>query len=150
LRQTPEGQEELLPENGAVEITEDLLKLGRQAFYTETFGGEYFQSDVADALDGAINPVSLGKAIARLGGKPTTNLQIPLDEDVKIGGKLFKAGTFLNTGLDIPKGSILPWGMPTSIKEGKLRVGITCALYHATVDSSGRILEGAPNSDDRI
>jgi hypothetical protein len=147
LRQTPEGQEELSPENGAVAITEDLLKLGRQAFYTETFGGEYFQSDVAGALDGPINPVSLGKAIARLGGKPTTNLQIPLDEDVEIGGKLFKAGTLLNTGLDIPKGSILPLGMPTSIKEGKLRVGITCALCHATVDSSGRILEGAPNSD---
>lgn len=147
LRQTPEGEEELLPENGAVEITEDLLQLGREAFYTETFGGEYFQSDVVGALDGPINPVSLTKSIVHLGGKPTTNLQIPLDKDVEIGGKLFKAGTLLNTGLDIPKGSLLPLGMRTSIKEGKLRVGITCALCHATVDSEGRILEGAPNND---
>ncbi len=147
LRQTPEAEEELLPENGAVEITEDLLQLGREAFYTETFGGEYFQSDVAGALDGPINPITLTKSIARLGGKPTTNLQIPLDKDVEIGGKLFKAGTLLNTGLDIPKGSLLPLGMRTSIKEGKLRVGITCALCHATTDSEGRILEGAPNND---
>ncbi len=148
LLQTDEGQKQLSPENGAVAVTEDLLTLGRKAFYSETFGNEVFQTDVVGALDGPINPVSMTKAIARLGGKPTTNLQIPLDEDVTIGGRTFKKGTLLNTGLDVPARSLLPLGMRPSIGNGKLRVGITCALCHATVEpKTGRILEGAPNRD---
>ncbi len=148
LLQTDEGQKQLSPENGAVAVTEDLLTLGRKAFYSETFGNEVFQTDVVGALDGPINPVSMTKAIARLGGKPTTNLQIPLDEDVTIGGRTFTKGTLLNTGLDVPARSLLPLGMRPSIGNGKLRVGITCALCHATVEpKTGRILEGAPNID---
>ncbi|HEY9670501.1 MAG TPA: hypothetical protein V6D11_03590 [Waterburya sp.] len=148
LLQTEEGQKQLSPENGAVAITEDLLTLGRKAFYSETFGNEVFQTDVVGALDGPINPVTMTKAIARLGGKPTTNLQIPLDEDVTIGGRTFTKGTLLNTGLDVPAQSLLPLGMRPSIGNGKLRVGITCALCHATVEpKTGRILEGAPNID---
>lgn len=146
LLQTEEGRKKLSPENGAVAVTEELLTIGRKAFYSETFGNEVFQTDVVGALDGPINPVTLTKAIARLGGKHTTNLQIPLDEDVTIGGQTFKKGTLLNTGLDVPARSLLPLGMPPSIANGKLRAGITCALCHATVDNkTGRILEGAPN-----
>jgi hypothetical protein len=71
-----------------------------------------------------------------------------LDEDVTIGGRSFKKGTLLNTGLDVPARSLLPLGMRPSIGQGKLRVGITCALCHASVDNrTGRILEGAPNID---
>jgi hypothetical protein len=148
LLQTDEGQKQLSPENGAVAVTEDLLTLGRKAFYSETFGNEVFQTDVVGALDGPINPVTMTKAIARLGGKPTTNLQIPLDEDVTIGGRTFTKGTLLNTGLDVPARSLVPLGMRPSIGNGKLRVGITCALCHATVEpKTGRILEGAPNND---
>jgi hypothetical protein len=148
LLQTDEGKKQLSPENGAVAVTEELLSMGRKAFYSETFGNEVFQTDVVGALDGPINPVSMTKAIARLGGKHTTNLQIPLDEDVTIGGRSFKKGTLLNTGLDVPARSLLPLGMRPSIGQGKLRVGITCALCHASVDNrTGRILEGAPNSD---
>ncbi|HEY9691466.1 MAG TPA: hypothetical protein V6D15_04640 [Oculatellaceae cyanobacterium] len=148
LLQTEEGRKQLSPENGAVAVTEDLIKLGRKAFYSETFGNEVFQTDVVGALDGPINPFSMTKAIARLGGKHTTNLQIPLDEDVTIGGRTFKAGTLLNTGLDVPAHSLLPLGMRPSYSQGKLRVGITCALCHATIDqNSGRVLEGAPNND---
>lgn len=148
LLQTSEGREKLSREKGAVAVTEDLIKLGRQAFYAETFGGEYFQTDVIGSLDSPINPGSLAKAIADLGGKPTTNLQIPIDKDVTIGGHTFKAGTVLNTGLDVPAGLLLPLGMPVSLNKGKLRVGITCALCHSTVNSkTGRILEGAPNTD---
>lgn len=148
LLQTDEGQKQLSPENGAVAVTEDLLTLGRKAFYSETFGNEVFQTDVVGALDGPINPVTMTKAIARLGGKPTTNLQIPIDENVTIGGRTFKKGTLLNTGLDVPARSLLPLGMRPSIANGKLRVGITCALCHATVEpKTGRILEGAPNND---
>lgn len=148
LLQTDEGQKQLSPENGAVAVTEDLLTLGRKAFYSETFGNEVFQTDVVGALDGPINPVTMTKAIARLGGKPTTNLQIPLDEDVTIGGRTFKKGTLLNTGLDVPARSLVPLGMRLSIGNGKLRAGITCALCHAAVEpKTGRILEGAPNND---
>lgn len=148
LLQTDEGQKQLSPENGAVAVTEDLLTLGRKAFYSETFGNEVFQTDVVGALDGPINPVTMTKAIARLAGKPTTNLQIPLDEDVTIGGRTFTKGTLLNTGLDVPARSLVPLGMRLSIGNGKLRTGITCALCHATVEpKTGRILEGAPNTD---
>jgi hypothetical protein len=148
LRQTEAGQAQLSPEQGAVEITEDLINLGRKAFYSETFGDEIFQSDVVGALDGVLNPVSLTKAILRLGGKPTTNLQVPLDRDVTIGGRKFLAGTLLNTGLDIPAYALTPLGMKVSVSPGRVRVGITCALCHATVDrQTGRVIEGAPNPD---
>lgn len=148
LLKTTEGREKLSRENGAVPITDKLLRLGRNNFYSETFGNEVFQTDVVGALNGAINPISLTKAIARLKGNSTTNLKIPLDEDVTIGGKLFPAGTLLNTGLDVPARSPIPLGMSVHINRGKLRVGITCALCHATLDKeTGKILEGAPNND---
>lgn len=148
LLQTEEGKTLLSPANGAVEITEDLIKLGRKSFYNETFGNEYFFTDVVGAIDGPINLVSMGKAITALGGKPTTNLQITLEQDVAIGGRKFAAGTVLNTGLDVPHGSLIPLGMQARIKGGKLRIGLTCAACHASVDrETGRILEGAPNVD---
>ena len=148
LLQTDEGRSQLSPERGAVAVTEELLRRGRDAFYSETFGDQVFQTEVVGALNGPINLVTMSKAIARLRGKHTTNLQIPLDEDVTIGGRTFKAGTLLNTGLDVPARSLLPLGMRASIAKGKARVGITCALCHATVDSgTGRVLEGPPNID---
>ncbi len=148
LLQTESGRKQLSPENGAVAVTEELIDLGRKAFYSETYGDEVFQTDIVGALNGSINLVTMTSAIARLGGKPTTSLQIPIDKDVSIGGKTFKAGTLLNTGMDVPAGSIIPLGMRPSIEKGKVRVGITCALCHASVDSkTGRVLEGAPNID---
>jgi hypothetical protein len=148
LLQTEAGRQQLSPENGAVAVTEELINLGRKAFYSETFKDQVFQTEVVGALNGPINLVTMTKAIARLAGKPTTNLQIPIDEDVTIGGRTFTAGTLLNTGMDVPAGSIIPLGMRTSIEQGKIRVGITCALCHAAVDSTtGRVLEGAPNND---
>ncbi|MBD1921088.1 hypothetical protein H6F77_08290 [Microcoleus sp. FACHB-831] len=148
LLQTEEGRKQLSPESGAVAVTEELINLGRKSFYSETFKDQVFQTEVVGALNGPINLVTMTKAIARLGGKHTTNLQIPIDKDVTIGGKTFTAGTLLNTGMDVPSGSIIPLGMRTSIEKGKVRVGITCALCHATVDNNtGRVIEGAPNID---
>jgi hypothetical protein len=141
LRQTEAGQAKLAPETGAVEITQDLIDLGRDVFYRETFGNEYFFTDVVGALNGPINLVSMTKAIAALGGKPTTNLQIPLDQDVTIGGQSFKAGTLLNTGLDVPKGSLIPLGMQLHKRGSNIRVGLTCAVCHATVDVELTIAE---------
>lgn len=148
LLQTEAGRNRLSAENGAVAITEDLINIGRKAFYAETFGNEIFQTDVVGALNGPINLVTMAQAIARLGGKPTSNLQVPINHDVTIGGREFKAGTLLNTGLDVPARSLLPLGMRAFVSHGKARVGITCAACHATVDpASGRVLEGAPNID---
>lgn len=148
LLQTEAGRKQLSPEKGAVEITEDLVDLGRDAFYRETFGNERFLTDVVGSLNGPINLVTITKAIARLGGKHTTNLQIPVEQDVTIGGREFKAGTLLNTGLDIPARSLIPLGMRTQLSHGTVKVGITCAFCHAIVDrETGRILEGAPNND---
>lgn len=148
LLQTEAGQVELAPENGAVAITDDLLQLGRDAFYRETFGNEYFFTDVVGAIDGPLNLVTIGKAIAALGGQPTTNLQVTLDREVTIGGRTFAEGTVLNTGLDVPAGSLIPLGMQAHKQGGKIRIGLTCALCHATLNQdTGQIIEGAPNID---
>ena len=49
------GCEPLSPEDTAVKITEDLLALSRNAFYTKTFGNETFITDVTGALEGPLN-----------------------------------------------------------------------------------------------
>lgn len=148
LLQTEAGKAQLSPEQGAVAVTSKLIELGRQEFYEQTFGNERFITDVVGALNGPINLITLSKAVLKLGGQPTTNLQVPLDRDVTVGGKTFKAGMLLNTGLDIPAGSLIPLGMKPRIQHGKVRVGITCAMCHATIDAAtGKVLEGAPNPD---
>lgn len=148
ILQTQEGRELLSADNGAVKVTEELIDLGRDAFYRETFGNEYLFTDVVGVLDGSINLGSVAKAVLALKGEATTNLQIPVDKDVIVGDRSFKAGTVLNTGLDVPKGSLFPLGMVTHIDNAKPRVGISCALCHATVsDKTGRVLEGAINTD---
>lgn len=148
LQQTPEGREQLRAENGAVAVTDQLIALGRKAFYSETFGNEVFFTDVTGILNGPLNIGNLTKAIAALGGKYTTNLQVSLDRDITVGDQTFKAGTLLDTGLDVAAGSLVPLGIQTHINKGKIRVGVTCAACHAAVDkNTGRILEGAPNND---
>lgn len=148
LLQTEAGQQELSRDNGAVEVTENLISLGRKAFYTETFGNEYFFTDVLGAIDGPVNLKNLSRAILALGGKATTNLQVKLDEDVTIGGREFQKGEILNTGLDVPKGSLIPLGVQLHKRGGKIQMGMTCAACHAAVDqATGKIMEGAPNAD---
>jgi hypothetical protein len=148
LLQTEEGQRQLSREEGAIEITEELIALGREAFYLETFGNEVFLTDVVGILDGPVNLWSVSRAILALRGQHTTNLQIPIDEDVIIGGRTFPAGSVLNTGLDVPPGSLLPLGLRLHLTWGGPKVGFTCALCHATVDEeTGLIIEGATNID---
>ncbi|WP_231510204.1 hypothetical protein [Fischerella sp. PCC 9605] len=50
LLQTEAGQKALSPDNGAVKVTEELIDLGRDAFYQETFGNEYLFTDVVGIL----------------------------------------------------------------------------------------------------
>ncbi|WP_414621320.1 hypothetical protein [Calothrix sp. CCY 0018] len=148
LLQTETGQSKLSPDNGAVQVTEELIDLGRDAFYRETFGNEYLFTDAIGILDGPINLGSITKAVLGLKGKPTTNLQVAIDEDITVGKRTFKAGTVVNTGLDVPGGSLFPLGLMTHLDKGKVRVGVTCALCHATVsEETGRVLEGAINTN---
>ncbi|MCU0569906.1 MAG: hypothetical protein MUF49_25455 [Oculatellaceae cyanobacterium Prado106] len=148
LLQTQEGQQLLAPENGAIAITQDLIDLGRDSFYRETFGNEYFFTNVMGVLGGPLNLWSMGRAIADLGGKATTNLQVPIDQDATIGGRLFKAGTKVDTGLDVLEKALIPLGMQTFKRGTQIQVGLTCALCHATLDkATGKIIEGAPNAD---
>jgi hypothetical protein len=96
--QTEKGRQALSPDHGAVKVTQDLIDLGRDAFYQETFGNEYLFTDVVGILDGPINLRSIAKAVLGLKGKATTNLQVPIDQDITVGDRTFKAGTVLNTG----------------------------------------------------
>lgn len=54
---TEAARETLSPDNGAVEITEELIDLGGDAFYRETFGNEYLFTDAIGILD---DPIDLG------------------------------------------------------------------------------------------
>src|SRR5262245_57307485 len=75
LLQTADGQALLSPQHGAVAITDPLLTLGRVSFYRETFGNEVFLSEIMGILDGPLTPWQMAKAIWKLGGRGTTNLQ---------------------------------------------------------------------------
>lgn len=148
LLQTEEGRNLLSPENGAVRVDEELMALGREAFYSETFGNEVFITDILGVLDGPLTLQNFTKAILELKGEGTDNLQVELAETIKIGDKVYKKGDKVDTGLDVPKGAVTPLGMPLSFSDGRVRVGISCAVCHATVDrETGMVIEGAPNNN---
>ncbi len=148
LKQTKVGREFLSPNSGAVEVTQDLLDLGRDAFYLETFGNEVLFTDLVGIIDGPISISKLTRSILALKGEGTTDLEVPLDEDITVGDRTFEAGTILHTGLDVPKGSLFPLGLVTHVEKAQLKVGVTCALCHATVsEKTGRVIEGATNTD---
>ncbi|MFL6446220.1 MAG: electron transport protein [Bryobacteraceae bacterium] len=148
LLQTPQGKAQLSPADGAVKVDDALLKLGRSSFYKETFGNEVFLTDVVGILDGPLRLNNVTKAILALRGGWTTNLRVEVPETVRIGDRTFQKGSYFDTGLDVPRGALLPLGMTVAVSQWRVRVGITCALCHATVDGqSGKVIEGAPNQD---
>lgn len=140
------GRQRLSRQQGAIEITEELIAQGRQAFYLETFGNEHFLTDIVGVVDGPLNFASVTQAILALGGSHTTNLQVRVSEDFTIGGQTWREGDLINTGLDVPAGYLLPLGMRVRVVEGDMKVGVTCALCHAAVEpNTGAIIEGATN-----
>jgi hypothetical protein len=100
------------PENGAVQINDDLLKLGRKTLYQETFGNEVFLTDIMGIVNGPLTITNIAKAIAQLKGQGTTNLQVELAKDVTLGDKTYKKGEKVDTGIDVAKGAYAPLGMP--------------------------------------
>jgi hypothetical protein len=73
LLQTETGRQQLSPDQGAVEITQELLDLGRETFYQQTFGNEVLFTDVVGILDGPLGLTKLAKAILALKGQPTAH-----------------------------------------------------------------------------
>lgn len=129
-------------------IDESFLSLGRETFYKETFGNEVFLTDIMGIIDGPLTVTNIMKAIIQLRGRGTDNLRVEIAKDVNIGGKTFKKGQRIDTGIDVPKGAWAPLGMPVKLSEGRVKVGISCAVCHATVDSrTMKVVEGAPNRD---
>jgi hypothetical protein len=148
LLNTTEGRSKTTPGNGAIQVDDKLIELGRKSFYEETFGNEVFMTDIMGVVDGPFTIPNVMKAIVKLKGEGTTNLRVELTETTKIGDKTFKKGEKINTGLDVPKGSYTPLGMPVKFSEGRVKVGISCAACHATVDrDTKQVIEGAPNND---
>ena len=145
--QTIAGRRELDPQNGAVKVDHPMLRVGRRAFYKETFDNEIFLTDVVGILDGPLRITNVTKAILALHGRATTNLRVEVPETVSIGDRTFQKGAFFDTGLNVPRGALVPLGMSISVQHWQIRVGITCAACHAAVDQvSGKVVEGAPNN----
>ncbi|HZU26133.1 MAG TPA: hypothetical protein VFA04_11460 [Bryobacteraceae bacterium] len=133
---------------GVVAVNDAMLRLGREAFYKETFGNEVFLTDVAGIIAGPLNLRNITSAIVALHGEGTTNLQVTVEQTVTVGGRTFQKGAKLDTGLDVPRGAWLPLGMAVQLSRRGPRVGITCAACHATVDpKTHQVIEGAPNND---
>jgi archaellin len=131
-----------------IKVDEEMISLGREAFYEETFGNEIFLTDIMGIVNGPLTIGNMMKAIMKLKGGGTTNLQVELAEDITIGSQKYKKGQLIDTGIDVPKGSYSPLGMPVSFREGSLKVGVSCAACHATLDRETKnVVEGAPNND---
>jgi hypothetical protein len=148
LRQTPEGLELLSLRNGAIALNDDFREFGRRAFYKETFGNEYFMTDVMGLTHGALTVGAVTRAVLALALRGTDDLQVRLAQDVTIGERTYRRGELVRTGIDVPRGWIFPLGMKVAYDRGRIRIGGTCALCHASVDpQSRRVIEGAPNAN---
>lgn len=148
LLRTDVGRDKLAAANGAVKIDHSLLRLGRRAFYKETFGNEVFLTDVLGILSGPLCVTEVAKAVLKLRGQGTTNLRVQVPETVTIGDRIFQKGSYFDTGLDVPAGALFPLGLALSFSGGRLRAGITCAACHVTVGrETKKVIEGAPNWD---
>jgi cytochrome c551/c552 len=121
---------------GAVHITPSLIEQGEQLFFKRPIGN-FFTGAIFGDIIGDLAP-EFQQAIADLGGKQTTNLQLKLQKDVKLGSKTFKQGTTINTGYDVEKGGRVLGGR------------LSCASCHATLSAKGDRLKGVPNGDFNI
>lgn len=148
LLRTPDGKAQLYPSTGAIRIDDDLVRRGRDIFYRETFGNEVFFTDILGALDGGLSAFDFSSAIFALAGRGTSNLEVRLARDVKVGDRFWRAGEIVKTGLDVAEGETVPLGIRVFYDRGTVRIGVTCALCHASVDKrTGLVVEGAPNTD---
>lgn len=134
------------PAPGAVAVNAETLALGQDAFYRETFGNEWFFSDILGLVSGPIGIREVAEAVLALNGEPTDNLRVRLNADAEVAGQQFREGEVIDTGLDVPAGALAPLGVRISYSNGEMRAGVTCALCHSAVDpESGKVVHGAIN-----
>src|SRR5512144_1482586 len=125
----------LSPASGAVHIDNATLRLGREVFYQETYGNEVFFTDILGLLDGPLPLAQYVKALFALRGQSTTNLRVALAHDTTVGGRAFRQGEMIDTGLDVPAGVLTPLGVKVKFENFRWKVGLTCAACHSTVDA---------------
>ncbi|MBD0361469.1 MAG: hypothetical protein ICV55_01555, partial [Coleofasciculus sp. C3-bin4] len=126
---------------GAVYITQQLINRGEDIFFNRKIGDTFgLQRVFGFGLGITRVAPELVKGIVDLKGKPTSNLTITLQKDLKLGSRTFPKGAVFPTGLDIEKGAVLPVGL-------KLTGDLSCAICHAVVSPTGKRLKGVPNSD---
>lgn len=124
---------------------------GRAAFYTDDFAADGSFTAEVGLLAGPLRPWGVLRALIGLRGAGTTNLRVALAEDATIGGQAFARGATIDTGLDVAAGSFVPLGVTVHVSRLRVRVGITCALCHSTVDpETRRVIHGAANRDLRL
>jgi hypothetical protein len=129
----------------------DQLAVGRESFFTGSFGNEVFFSDIMGLFDGPMTMGSITEAIAGLRGQGTSNLKVKAAKEAVIGGTVIHKGDLIETGLDVAKGSYSPLGIRLKLEDGRAKAGISCLVCHATVDDrSGKVALGVPNSDLNI
>jgi len=121
LNATESGRTELAPGGTAVAIGPAMVERGRQAFYQETFGNEVFLTDVTGMLDGGLTPTQVALAVAKLGGQGTTNLQVAIASDMRVGDRLYKRASWP------PPGSTFRRVAPSSSGSGRSTIAATCA-----------------------
>ncbi|MFN7141405.1 MAG: electron transport protein, partial [Limisphaerales bacterium] len=91
------------------------------------------------------------KAILQARRNGTNNLHVRAAHDATVGGRTFRKGEMIPTGLDVPKGALAPMGMKMRFNRGRIQSGITCAACHSAFDQeTGKIVEGAPNKNINI
>src|SRR5690625_2066250 len=66
LVETSWGEALLSPGNGAVRTDDEVLQLGRETFYRESFSNEHFLTDVMGVMDGPISFWGVSGALSSL------------------------------------------------------------------------------------
>lgn len=149
----PEAEIQNAADSTARDQSPEMLAQGRQVFRHETFGNEQFWSDTARMHE--VIQTSVSPAVALSVGLKVDAAAIPAEvaQAIKDGKVDLKDPATTVTLLKLNAvvgltGTVEAVGGRDSL----LRVGVTCALCHSTVDNSfspgiGQRLDGWPNRD---
>ena len=149
----PGGEAPAATDSAARESSAETVAMGQQVFRHETFGDEQFWSDTARMHE--VIQKSVSPELALSVGLKVDAAAIPADvaQAIKDGKVNLKDPATTVTLLKLNsvvglKGTVESVGG----KDSLVRVGITCALCHSTVDNSfapgiGQRLDGWPNRD---
>ncbi|MGL4622614.1 MAG: hypothetical protein ACRCZS_26740, partial [Chroococcidiopsis sp.] len=126
---------------GAVQITQQLIEAGDDIFLNRKVGDTLGLQGVLGFGTGLARiQQELIAAIQKLGGQPTTNLRLILQQDLKLGSHFYAKGSAIDTGLDVLSGTTFPIGL-------KPDGNFTCAVCHDVTSQFGDRLKGVPNGD---